>query len=319
MSVPKRAATRGAPRRFVWLWPLLAAALALIATVGYAERGGVAIMVAAATFAALFVIVGLGQMMVISSGPGNVDLSVPAAISLCGAIAMKVMDESDGRIALGLAAALGAAVILGGVNYALIRALRIPPIVATMSTALMTQSVAIAYGRGLKIKPPESFGDFATGRLFGVSHLALVAAVVTALVMVALARTRFGRTLLATGQNPRAARFAGLPVETTRLLTYVASATLAGLCGALLAGFSGGASLSMGEEYLLASIAVTVIGGTEVAGGRAEPLGVWGAALLLFLVVTMLNSFDAGAGVRLVATGVIIMGVIAAGGGPERT
>ena len=46
----------------------------------------------------------------------------------------------------------------------------------------------------------------------------------------------------------------------------------------------------MGEEYLLTSIAVVVIGGTSVAGGFANVPGLWGAALFLFLVVTMLNT-----------------------------
>ena len=97
-------------------------------------------------------------------------------------------------------------------------------------------------------------------------------------------------------------------------------ATLAGLCGYLLAAFSGGAALNMGEEYLLSSIAVVVIGGTSVAGGFANVPGLWGAALFLFLLVTMLNTFGAGAGVRLVLTGLIIIGVIvAASGGKPRT
>lgn len=61
-----------------------------------------------------------------------------------------------------------------------------------------------------------------------------------------------------------------------------------------------------------------MIGGTSVAGGRAEPLGIWGAALLLFLIVTMLNTFGLSAGVRLVATGIIIVAVIAIGGGAKR-
>ena len=304
----------------VWVWPLAAAAAILAITLAYSGgRGAAEIAAAAVTFSALFVIVGLGQMLVITSGPGNVDLSIPAAISLSGAIAMKVMDGSDALIAAGLAAALGAAMLLGVDNYLLIRLLRIPPIIATLSSALIVQSVAIAYGRGLKIKPPPVFADFCTGRTLGVPNLAVVAAALTALVLLVLSRTVYGRTLLALGQNPRAARLAGTPVAWTRLTTSVASATLAGLCGALLAGFSGGSSLNMGEEYLLASIAVTVIGGTSVAGGRAEPLGIWGAALLLFLIVTMLNTFGLSAGVRLVATGIIIVAVIAIGGGAKRT
>ena len=85
---------------------------------------------------------------------------------------------------------------------------------------------------------------------------------------------------------------------------------MAGLCGYVLSGFSGGASLNMGAEYLLASIAVVVIGGTSVAGGFANLPGLWGAALFMFLLVTMLNIFGLTAGVRLILTGAIIVGVI---------
>jgi ribose transport system permease protein len=93
------------------------------------------------------------------------------------------------------------------------------------------------------------------------------------------------------------------------------SATLAGLSGYLFSGFSGGSSLSMGEPYLLASIAVVVIGGTSVAGGNGNLPGLWGAALLLYLVEAMLNTFGTSAGMRLVLTGAIIIVVIVAASG----
>jgi ribose transport system permease protein len=93
---------------------------------------------------------------------------------------------------------------------------------------------------------------------------------------------------------------------------------LAALCGFLLSCFSGGAALNMGAEYLLMSIAVVVIGGTSVAGGASNVPGLWGAALFMFLVVSMLNTYGLGAGVRLILTGLIIIAVIvAAGGGAE--
>jgi ribose transport system permease protein len=128
----------------------------------------------------------------------------------------------------------------------------------------------------------------------------------------------YGRSVLAIGQNPRAAWLAGLNVNLTRFATYVLSALMAGVCGILLSGFSGGAALNMGEEFLLASIAVVVIGGTSVAGGRANVPGIWGASLFLYLLVTMLNTFGASAGIRLILTGLIIIGVIVAGGGDEQ-
>ena len=144
--------------------------------------------------------------------------------------------------------------------------------------------------------------------------LALWIILLTAILGVTLTRTVYGRSVIAIGQNSRAARLAGVAVEFTRWATYSLCAVLAGLCGYLLAGFSGGASLNMGQEYLLASIAVVVIGGTSVAGGFANVPGLWGAALFMFLLVTMLNTFGVGAGVRLVLTGVIIIAVITVAG-----
>ncbi|HEY6735248.1 MAG TPA: ABC transporter permease, partial [Roseiarcus sp.] len=80
-----------------------------------------------------------------------------------------------------------------------------------------------------------------------------------------------------------------------------------------------GANIDIGNEYLLASIAVVVIGGTSVSGGRANLAGVWGGALFLVLLLTMLNTFGVSAGVRLLLTGLIIVAVITAAGGEKAT
>ena len=75
----------------------------------------------------------------------------------------------------------------------------------------------------------------------------------------------------------------------------------------------------MGDDFLLASIAVVVIGGTSVAGGKANVPGIWGAALFMYLLVTMLNIFGASPGVRLILTGVMIIAVITLAGGEKST
>ena len=87
------------------------------------------------------------------------------------------------------------------------------------------------------------------------------------------------------------------------LATYVLSGALGGICGSLLAGYFRGSSLEIGDEYLLASIAVVVIGGTSVSGGKANVPGLWGGALFLVLLLTMLNTFGVSAGIRFVVTG----------------
>ena len=294
-----------------WIWSFAAAlGVWLITLVVARGQGGVAILVAALSFSAFTVLVSLGQMLVITTGPGNVDLSIPSTIALSSAVSMLVMNEQSAMILPGLAAAVLVGMAVGAFNFALILLLRIPPIIATLASGLVVQSIAITHGRGLKIKPPPPFADFVTARWFGVPALALVALVVTVAVALVLERTVYGRSVSAIGQNRRAAHFGGVKVERTRFITYVACAALAGFTGALIAGFAGGNSLDQGEEYLLLTIAVTVIGGTAVAGGRASVPGVWGAALFMFLLVAMLNAAGAGPGLRLLLTGGIIIGVI---------
>jgi ribose transport system permease protein len=299
-----------------WIWAYLGAIAIWLAMIAFTRgQGGGDVITAALSFATFSVIVGLGQMFVVTLGPGNVDLSIPAAMTFAGTIATKVMYTQDPRILLGLAAALLAGAAVGVFNYGLIRLLRIPPIIATLSSSFLIQSAAISLNRGLRIKPPPSLADFATGDILGVPILAACIILLTVIMHVVLSRTVYGRSVIAIGQNARAARLSGVPVERTRFATYVMCATLAGLCGYLFSGFSGGASLDMGSEYLLASIAVVVIGGTSVAGGFANVPGLWGASMFLFLIVAMLNTYGLGAGIRLVLTGLIIITVIAVAGG----
>ena len=302
-----------------WIFSFGAAIAVWLATIVYTEgQGAGAILTAAFSFATFTIIVGLGQMMVITTGPGNVDLSIPATITLSGVVAMKVMDEDTGRMLLGIVAALGAATLVGIFNYGLIRLLRIPPIIATLSSSFLVLSAAISYGRGIRIKPPEPLAQFAEAQFLGIPIMAFAVLALSVVIALLLSRTVYGRSVLAVGQNSRAAWLAGLYVDRTRFLTYVLSAFLAGVCGILLSGFSRGAALNMGEEFLLASIATVVIGGTSGAGGRANVPGIWGAALFMYLLVTMLNIFGASAGVRLILTGLMIIGVIVVAGGEEQ-
>ena len=303
-----------------WMLSFVAAVLVWAATIAFTRgQGGGELLTAALTFATFFVIVGIGQMFVITLGPGNVDLSIPATMTLAGSVAMKIMDTQDSMILVGLVAAVACGVAVGIFNYGLILVLRIPPIIATLSSSFLVLSAAIAYGRGLRIKPPPLLADFTTAQIAGVPVLAIFIAIVSAVMGVVLHRTIYGRSVLAIGQSQRAAGFAGIRVERIRFLTYVLSAVLAALCGYLFSGFSGGSSLSMGEQYLLASIAVVVIGGTSVAGGSANLPGIWGAALFLFLVQSMLNTYQLSAGFRYLATGLIIIAVIAIAGGEKTT
>src|SRR6478736_10063598 len=107
-----------------WIWSFVGAVVvwlaAIVFTGGYGAEG---MLTAALALAVFTVIVGVGQMFVITLGPGNVDLSLPANIGLASAVAMKTMDGSDALVALGLLAALASGAAVGIGNYLLIWAL----------------------------------------------------------------------------------------------------------------------------------------------------------------------------------------------------
>jgi ribose transport system permease protein len=302
-----------------WIWSFIGSLGVWLAAIIFTGGQGAGGMITAALSLAVFmVIVGVGQMFVITLGPGNVDLSLPANIGLASAVAMKLMGGDDSYVLLGLAGAMASGFVIGSANYLLIRALRIPPIIATLSASFIIHSIDISYGRGLQIKPPPGFADFTNIELAGIPLIALLAILFTIVAGIALNRTSYGRSVLAIGQNPRAAWLAGIRVQPIMFATYALSGVLGGLDGAVLAGYFRGANIDIGNEYLLASIAVVVIGGTSVSGGKANLPGIWGGALFLVLLLTMLNTFGVGAGLRLVLTGLIIVGIITIAGNLDR-
>lgn len=295
-----------------WLWSLAGALAVWGLTVASVEgRGGAETLATALGFAAFYTLVGMGQMLVIAAGPGNIDLSIPSVMTLAGYLAMGAMRAQDSGLALGIAIALGVGLAAGIANVVLIRGLRIPPMIATLAAGFVMQSMTIAYSRGSTAKPAPLLLEFSLARLAGVPLLAVLVLVVAAAMAFVLARAVFGRSVLAIGQNARAAYLAGVAIPRTMAGVYILSALLAAVAGLLLAAYSGGASLNMAEDFLLMSIAVVVLGGTSIAGGQATVTGVWTASLFLYLIVTMLNVLGVGAGLRYVITGLIIIFVLA--------
>ena len=153
-----------------WVWSFLAALAVWSATVAVTAGASMqGLSQAALTFAAFSVLVGIGQMFVITLGPGNIDLSVPATMTLAGTVSLKLMNTEGGMVLQGLVVTLLIGVAVGIANYTLIKLLRIPPIIATLSMSFLVQSTAIWTNRGLRIKPPESLADFSTAMTLGIS------------------------------------------------------------------------------------------------------------------------------------------------------
>lgn len=292
-----------------WLWSYMGAVFVFLIIASVSQNAFFTLS-ASISFASFYILVGIGQMLVITTGPGNIDLSIPNTIAFVGSLAFTIMNEQNLNIPQGVALGLAGGAGVGLFNYCLIRFILMPPMIATMASSFIIRSLSIIYFRGMQIKPPTGLEKFVNLRLAGVPVIFIVAVAVAFIMHVVLTRAKYGRYIHAIGQNIKAAWLCGINVKRYKMITYMLSGTLAGLTGILLAAFTGGATLNMGDEYMLNSIAVVVMGGSSIAGGDSNVIGIIGSAVLLYLIVNLLNIMGMGAGLRYIFTGVVIVGII---------
>lgn len=256
-------------------------------------------------------VLALGQGTVILTG--GLDLSIPWTIGLCGILFAGMVQGSDAAVLYALPLALAVALFIGFLNGCAIVILGISPIVATLAMNGMLQGVALLYSNGT----PDGFSSpwlrwFMTDRIGLFTPVVGFVLVFVVLAALLLGRTVFGARVYAIGNSPRAARLSGVPVDRTLILVYMLSAFCAGLVGCLLTGFSGQASLGMGDDYLLPSIAVVVVGGALITGGRGSYVGMAGGVLLLTALQTLLAGTTLPYATRTILFGLVVLGAVVA-------
>ncbi len=268
-----------------------------------------------ATSAAFLTVAAIGQMLVITTGRGNIDLSIPSVVTLAAFTTVAVSGGEDARlpVTLGALAALGLGT--GLVNAALVVLLRIPAIIATLATGYMLATLTLLVNRRIKTGgTADALAFLATGRIGDVPIAALVGLAVALAAGFALARLAYGRQIGAIGQGWDTARLAGVRVGLGLTLAFVLSALLATFTGALLSAYAGGAFLEMGSPYLLQSVGAVVLGGTLIAGGSATAAGTVFGALLLVLIIVTMQIAGLPPGAQDIAQGAAIILVLAIGG-----
>jgi ribose transport system permease protein len=254
-------------------------------------------------------ILALGQGAVILTG--GLDLSLPWSIALCGILLAGMVKGSDGALVYALPSVLVIGCLIGLVNGLGVVFLGLSPIVATLATNGILQGLALLYSNGT----PAGFASpslrwFMTGHLWHMTPAVPFIALFVVVATLALSRTPFGRRIYGIGNSERVAALSGIAVGRTLILVYVLSGFCSALVGSLLTGFSGQASLGMGDEYLLPSIAVVVVGGTLITGGRGDYLGMLGGVLLLTALQILLAGTTLPYATRAILFGLVILSAV---------
>ncbi len=241
----------------------------------------------------------LAIAMMLSMLPGGIDLSIVAIANLAAVIAalffkhlaamagvgVDALGPEYVLAGIGLALAVGAAA--GAINGLLIVKLRVTPILATIGTSQLFLGFSLVLTGGPAIQGFPAgwtwFGN-ATVLAIPVPMLILVAALV--LVAFALRRATGGVSLKFIGTSQRAAFFTGIRTDRFVFLTFVACAMIASIAGILISARTNAARADYGSSYLLVSVLVAVLGGTNPGGGRATVVGV----ALALVALTILSS-----------------------------
>lgn len=239
------------------------------------------------TDGAILAIMALAQMLALLTR--GIDLSVAASMALTGmAMALLSKAHPDLPVWLTIALSIGAGLVLGAVNATFIALLEMPPIVVTLATMSIYRGLVFWSSDGGWVNAHELGADFVAfpnDRLLGLTHIVWIAALVVALDVLFLRRTRRGRELYALGGNPAAARYVGIDGARLQLLVYLTTGALSGLCGYLWVARYAVAYTETALGFEMQTIAACVIGGVSIAGGRGTVAGcLLGVAFLVILL-----------------------------------
>ncbi|MEJ6488765.1 ABC transporter permease [Leucobacter sp. USCH14] len=254
-----------------------------------------AVLLGIIPFATVLGIAGLGQMLVVQQA--GIDLSVPGAVSLAVVLSTHVPNGDSSRLWVAVLLCIVFAVVGGLVNGVLVGVLGLNAVITTLgSNGLMFGAILVISG-GVPRTTTPLLAEITNGNVLGVPNTAVYLIVALAAVALLLKKSAAGRRFEGIGASPAATRAMGLRVRTHKVSAYVWAQLLYFTAGIILAGVVAQPTAYLGNNYLLPSVAVVVLGGTSLLGGRGFPVATIVAALFL----TQLEQFSLALGIPYAA------------------
>jgi ribose transport system permease protein len=256
----------------------------------------------------ILVLVATGQAFVISTG--GIDLSLPATMTLMGAIVLKQSEGQNSHLLGALVLCAVACIIIGLVNGILVEGLRLSSLVVTLAVGQLVLGYTQLYrGDVPSIQHvPENISTWASADIFGgVSYILVFSFVLAVLATFFLHRVVIGRRLVASSTAERAAVLSGLRAPLYRIAAYVVAALVYGVGGVLAAGQIQTPDLTLGEPYLLTSVVAVVLGGAVLTGGRVSPIATLMGAIFITVLDFDLRVEGYSTGARLIIQGAVLV------------
>ena len=257
---------------------------------------------------ALTGITAIGATLVMIAGSA-VSLAVSQTATV---VAMVFLATQQFGLAAAITLALLCGVAITALQGAIVGFWAANPIVLTIAAGFAVGGVATWISGGTTVYPRVSAFNGLNSTPFGLPLAVYVLLALTALAQWTLHRTTAGRQLYLLGENPAAARAAGLPVGRVTVVAWAFFGACIALTGVFLAAFNTSANADLGGTLSLDAIAAVLAGGTAIGGGRGSALRTLGGAVLISVISDLLLLRGLPTGIQLLVKGILVLFVVIA-------
>jgi ribose transport system permease protein len=266
----------------------------------------------------MIAIMAIAMTFVIAAG--ELDLSIGSTAALAALAAALVMQAGFGMLPA-VAAAILCGLAVGALNSFFVTLINIPSVLVTLGSMQLIRGLdmRLTYTKPVAIADEAFNSIFGSGRLGSVPSLFVWSVVVAVIGHVVLRYTAFGRQVLATGGNPVAARYSGIPTQRIKMYCFLLSGVAGALAGLLYSGMMHTARYSFGTGAELAAIAAVILGGTSLFGGKATIIGTFVGALLIGTINNGLIIIGLDVSEQNMIAGGLIILAVAFGRRPTKT
>lgn len=251
-------------------------------------------------------ILACGMTMVIILG--GIDLSVGSIIALTSCVSAAMVARHNLPIPVALLIGIAVGVLVGGANGLVISRTSIPAFIVTLATMNIAKGLAYVYTGGSPVRVISSEWQFiGAGYIGPIPVPVIILLIVVFITWFLMNRTKFGRHLYAVGDNPQAARYSGIDIQSVKFKTHLYSGIMAAIAGIILASRMYSGQPTAGDGAEMDAIAATVVGGTSMAGGYGRIGGTVIGALIIGILNNGLNLMGVNSFWQYVVKGAVIL------------
>lgn len=249
-----------------------------------------------------------GIFMIMVSG--GCDLSIGYQMSVAAVLCAKAISEGWLPAPIAIIAAIVLCMALGCFNGIMAIKLNSHTMIVTLGTMAIFQGISylISGSKTFNKNFPKGFLFLGQGRLFGVIPVnAIIGLVCIVIVGIVMAKTFMGRRIYAVGDNPEAARLAGINVNRVKVLVFTFAGLLVGISAIILAARAGSADSGTGTGLEFTGIIACVLSGVALKGGEGT---LWKAIVAVFVLGVLSNGMqliNLGTYPQYIAKGVIML------------